>query len=740
MIAESVAFLVGAGQARRLRRRALLRRLARRPGLRAGLPARGGRRRRRERRPLRHERRRPARPDRGRGRPPSREALRRSLPSRHPHPRRRRLRGRQLARRGRGRRDAGAGDDQRLSASARGNANLVSIIADLQLKMGFEVLEPERLARLTETAHFVDELLQPRARPRRSRTSAATPSPTRAGMHVAGVAADARDLRAHRPGARSATRARCSSPSSPGAATIAEQAERAGHRGRRRRPRRAIVERVKEREHRGYHYEAADASFELLLRRETGAYEPLFQLESLARRSPRSAPTARSRREATIKIWVDGERYVRTAEGNGPVNALDSALRDAITEMPSAPGRHRAVNYKVRILDETHGTGAITRVLLDASDGDDVWGTIGVSENVIEASWEALVDSLEYPEQPGRAGAAPAAPATSSDAGVSATTRSSRSPGRCSARRRSCRPRGAALRAALAGPERAGVRAGVRRPARRRARERGLQRHRRPAPGAAGRRRGGRRRGRHVAVLASSPARTACSSRARGRSSRRRPGDAEPRPAGRRGGGHGAHDGAAAGPHLRLPGRPAGVRGARACPIVEDACEALGAVHADGTPVGGRGNPAVFAFYANKQLTTGEGGMVTTGDAAREGADATASATRAARPTWAGSTTTASASTTASPTSPSALGLAQLGPPRRHARARARGSPARYREALAGRRGARRSRARTRGGDRRSWFVFVVQVPADGPTATTSSSRCASAASRASPTCPRSTS
>ena len=106
--------------------------------------------------------------------------------------------------------------------------------------------------------------------------------------------------------------------------------------------------------------------------------------------------------EATIKLWVDGERYVRTAEGNGPVHALDRALRDAIGELYPHLHDIDLENFKVRILDETKGTSAVTRVLLDASDGDIVWGSIGVSENVIEASWEALVDSLEYGMQGGR--------------------------------------------------------------------------------------------------------------------------------------------------------------------------------------------------------------------------------------------------------------------------------------------------------------------------------------------------
>jgi 2-isopropylmalate synthase len=156
-----------------------------------------------------------------------------------------------------------------------------------------------------------------------------------------------------------------------------------------------MVERVKDLEHRGYHFEAADGSFELLLRRETGDYEPLFTLESW-RAIVEKRADGRVETEATIKIWVDGERYVRTAEGNGPVNALDRALREALGEIHPHLRDIDLVNFKVRILDETKGTGAVTRVLLDASDGDRVWGSIGVSENVIESSWEALVDSLEY--------------------------------------------------------------------------------------------------------------------------------------------------------------------------------------------------------------------------------------------------------------------------------------------------------------------------------------------------------
>ena len=156
---------------------------------------------------------------------------------------------------------------------------------------------------------------------------------------------------------------------------------------------------MKEREHRGYQYEAADASFELLLRREAGQYSSLFRLESFRVITEKRAD-GQVETEATIKIWVDGQRYVRTAEGNGPVNALDKALRLAITDLHPHLADIELTDYKVRILDSHDGTGAITRVLLDSSDGQESWGTIGVSENIIEASWEALVDSLEYAFQP----------------------------------------------------------------------------------------------------------------------------------------------------------------------------------------------------------------------------------------------------------------------------------------------------------------------------------------------------
>jgi 2-isopropylmalate synthase len=273
-----------------------------------------------------------------------------------------------------------------------GNANLVSIIPNLQLKLGYECLTDEQLGSLTQASHFFDELLN------------FTPDPDqpyvgrnafahKGGMHVAGVAADPATFEHIEPSVVGNRREVLISELS-GRGTVLERARDAGIAIDDQTAAR-VIERVKTLEHRGYHYEAADGSFELLLRRETGEYEPLFILESW-RAIVEKRADGRVETEATIKIYVDGERYVRTAEGNGPVNALDRALRDALVEIHPHLADIDLVNFKVRILDETKGTGSITRVLLDASDGDQVWGSIGVSENIIEASWEALVDSLEY--------------------------------------------------------------------------------------------------------------------------------------------------------------------------------------------------------------------------------------------------------------------------------------------------------------------------------------------------------
>jgi 2-isopropylmalate synthase len=277
-----------------------------------------------------------------------------------------------------------------------GNANLASILPALQLKMGFDVVSEEQLASLTPTSHYLDELCNMTPNPDRAYVGR-NAFAHKAGMHAAGVAADASTFEHLDPAEVGNERDILASELS-GKATIRSQAERAGLELDEAAAAQAI-EQLKQREHRGYHYEAAQASFELLLRREAGVYEPLFELESF-RVTTEKREGGVVETEATIKVKVDGERYVEVAEGNGPVNALDTALRAAIGARHPHLREIELTNYKVRILDEAHGTGAVTRVLLDSTDGKREWGTIGVSENIIEASWEALVDSLAYAFQP----------------------------------------------------------------------------------------------------------------------------------------------------------------------------------------------------------------------------------------------------------------------------------------------------------------------------------------------------
>jgi len=283
-----------------------------------------------------------------------------------------------------------------------GNANLVSIVPNLQLKMGFECLPA--LAGLTEAAHFLDELLNLVPDPDQPYVGK-NAFAHKGGLHVAGVRADASTFEHAAPESVGNARALLVSELA-GRSSATEKAQAAGialdDAGAVR-----VIERVKALEHAGYQFEAADASFELLLRREAGAYEPLFRLESWRTIVEQRADGA-VECEAPIKIWVQlpgaeaPVRIVETAEGNGPVNALDAALRAAIGSIHPHLKDIELVNYKVRILDEAHGTSATTRVLLDSSDGVRTWGTIGVAENVIAASWQALVESLEYAEQPAR--------------------------------------------------------------------------------------------------------------------------------------------------------------------------------------------------------------------------------------------------------------------------------------------------------------------------------------------------
>ncbi|MFY9487432.1 MAG: citramalate synthase [Solirubrobacterales bacterium] len=294
-----------------------------------------------------------------------------------------------------------------------GNANLITIIPNLQLKLGFECVSERQLSLLTDTAHLIDEICNVQPDPDQPYVGT-NAFAHKGGMHVAGMLEDTSTFEHIDPEIVGNGRNMLISELS-GKGTVQARAKQAGIRVDAETASR-VVDRVKELESHGYHFEAADASFDLLIRKEAGEYEQLFKLESW-RTIAEKREDGKVQTEATIKIWVDGERYVRTAEGNGPVNALDNALRDAIGERYPHLKDIDLVNFKVRILNETKGTGAVTRVLLDSSDGHKTWGAIGVSENIIEASWEALVDALEFGMQPGRrddaaSSDAPATPAT----------------------------------------------------------------------------------------------------------------------------------------------------------------------------------------------------------------------------------------------------------------------------------------------------------------------------------------
>jgi 2-isopropylmalate synthase len=155
----------------------------------------------------------------------------------------------------------------------------------------------------------------------------------------------------------------------------------------------SVLDSLKRLEYEGYHFEVADGSLELLLRNSTGWTQSFFELESYRVIADQGDELST---EATVKVRVGDERIVATAEGNGPVNALDGALRSAIGSRYPTLDEVHLVDYRVRVLDSAKGTGSVTRVLIDSTDGDRTWTTIGVSENIIAASWQALSDSVVY--------------------------------------------------------------------------------------------------------------------------------------------------------------------------------------------------------------------------------------------------------------------------------------------------------------------------------------------------------
>ncbi|WP_370247086.1 citramalate synthase [Nocardioides sp.] len=277
-----------------------------------------------------------------------------------------------------------------------GNADLVAVVANLQLKLGRTVVPAELLRESTRIAHAVADVTNfpPASRQPYVGTSAFA---HKAGLHASAIKVDP-DLYQHMDPTGVGNDMRLLVSDMAGRASIELKGKELGFdlSGDRDLVTR-VTDRVKILEQRGYTFEAADASFELLLTEEVEGVRPAYvEVESWRVITENRAGVEDAVSEATVKLKAAGVRYVVTGEGNGPVNALDSALRQAIGQAFPEVAKFELIDYKVRILDQGHGTDAVTRVLIETSDGVSSWVTVGVGANVIEASWEALLDGLTY--------------------------------------------------------------------------------------------------------------------------------------------------------------------------------------------------------------------------------------------------------------------------------------------------------------------------------------------------------
>jgi 2-isopropylmalate synthase len=274
-----------------------------------------------------------------------------------------------------------------------GNANLISIIADLELKMGHECLPEGHLKKLTEISHFVSEitnLFPDEHLPYVGKSAFAH----KGGIHVAAIRRNA-DSYQHIDPALVGNTMRVVVSELSGRGNLKSKAEEfalpvngdkeIGH----------VLSEIKTLEARGFSFEAAEASVALMMKRRQADYKPPFELidftVSVEHRMGRGIIA-----EAAVKIRVNGEVIHTVAEGNGPVNALDTAMRKALVPIYPAIKHFKLADYKVRILDSDTGTAATTRVLIDTQNSTSRWSTVGASSNIIEASWRALADSMEY--------------------------------------------------------------------------------------------------------------------------------------------------------------------------------------------------------------------------------------------------------------------------------------------------------------------------------------------------------
>jgi 2-isopropylmalate synthase len=274
-----------------------------------------------------------------------------------------------------------------------GNANLCTLIPNLELKLGLSALPEGRLAGLTRTARAVASVANLslfRQAPYVGQSAFAH----KGGLHVHAMRRNPQSYQ-HVDPALVGNEARFLVSELSGKASLLSKADEAGIAHEELEDLPAVLEEVKRLEHRGFTFEGADASVELMLQRARPGYAPPFEMLDfmvvVEHREGRGIFA-----EATIKVRVDGEVYHTAAEGNGPVNALDAALRKALLSVYPSLARLDLVDYKVHILDGVEGTAATTRVLLDMENGTTGWTTVGASANIIEASWRALADGIEY--------------------------------------------------------------------------------------------------------------------------------------------------------------------------------------------------------------------------------------------------------------------------------------------------------------------------------------------------------
>lgn len=275
-----------------------------------------------------------------------------------------------------------------------GNADLCQIIPNLEIKLKKKCLKKGSLKHLTSLSRFVSETANQIANPGQPFVGR-NAFTHKGGMHVSGVSKLSEAFEHVNPEVIGNTREILISELSGKKSIILKAKEFGLDLESDLRLVSEILNRVQNMEHRGYQFEAADGSFELLVKEVARVKKKFFTLESF-RVLNEKKEDGRMLSEATVKVKINGERIIETAEGNGPVNALDRALRKAIESCYPQLKKITLTDFKVRVLNEKKGTGAVVRVLIESSDGKKIWGTIGVSENIIEASWQALEDSVIY--------------------------------------------------------------------------------------------------------------------------------------------------------------------------------------------------------------------------------------------------------------------------------------------------------------------------------------------------------